>query len=75
MDILKYWEGSFYSQGPDFDIRFIRGVLTPFQKADGTVVKYYYNNQDGADIVTSAAGVKLGTKEYVTNYLLQRGEF
>jgi len=75
MDIARFWEGSVYSQGPDFDIRIFRGVLTPFQKADGTVVKYYYNNQDGADIVTSAAGVKLGTKEYVTNYLLQSGGF
>ncbi|MHC4213212.1 MAG: hypothetical protein ACYSWP_07575 [Planctomycetota bacterium] len=75
MDIARFWEGSVYSQGPDFDIRFFRGVLTPFQKHDGSIVKYYYNNQDGADIVTSANGIKLGTKEYVTNYLLRGGAF
>ncbi len=74
-DLARFWEGSVYSQGPDFDIRLFRGVLTPFQRADGSVVRYYYNNQDGADIVTSANGIKLGTKEYVTNYLLRGGAF
>lgn len=74
-NLAKFWEGSVYSQGPDFDMVMFRGVLTPFQRNDGTVVHYFYDNTDGADVVRSAQGLKLGTHGYVTEYLLRGGTF
>jgi len=71
----EFWKGSQYIPGPEFGIVMFRGELTPFQKADGSIVHFFYNDKDGADIVTNANGVELGSFGEVTEHLLSGGMY